>query len=70
MGGVGTLMYLLEKPGLTTVVVGKLIAACLNVSPWLQASKRLASSANPSTTISVARFGMVSGGPLLIGSAQ
>jgi hypothetical protein len=63
MSGVSALMYLLEKQGLTTVVVGKLIAAWLKVSPWLQASKQLASSANPSTTMSVAGFGMGSGGP-------
>ena len=37
--------------------------ATIEVSPWLQASKRSASSANPSTTMSVAGLGMGSGGP-------
>jgi hypothetical protein len=35
----------------------------IEVSPWPQASKRSASSANPSTTMSVAGSGMGSGGP-------
>lgn len=33
------------------------------VSPWLQAPRRLTSSANPSTTMSVAGLGIGSGGP-------
>ena len=63
MSGVSALMYLLENQCLTIVVVGRLIAGWLKVSPWLHALKRLASSAKPSTTMSVAGFGMGSGGP-------